>query len=76
MTRAVETWERFWFRETETSTLALFRIAFGIVVLAVVWIVLQFVLGMVFAVIRAALLVVLFGIVAWVVLVGPPGGRD
>ena len=34
MTGAVETWERFWFRETETSTLALFRIAFGIVVLA------------------------------------------
>lgn len=33
MTGAVETWERFWFRETETSTLALFRIAFGIVVL-------------------------------------------
>ncbi len=52
------------------------RILLGIVVLAVVWIVLQFVLGMVFAVIRAALLVVLFGIVAWVVLVGPPGGRD
>jgi hypothetical protein len=34
VTGAVETWERFWFRETETSTLALFRIAFGIVVLA------------------------------------------
>ena len=33
MTRAVETWERFWFREAETSTLAVFRIAFGIVVL-------------------------------------------
>ena len=34
MTRAVETWERFWFREVETSTLALFRIAFAVVVLA------------------------------------------
>ena len=32
------------------------RILLGIVVLAVVWIVLQFVLGMVFAVVRAALL--------------------
>jgi uncharacterized membrane protein YphA (DoxX/SURF4 family) len=34
VTKAVETWERFWFREVETSTLALFRVAFGIVVLA------------------------------------------
>ena len=32
MTRAVETWERFWFREVETSTLALFGIAFAVVV--------------------------------------------
>ncbi len=32
MTRAVAAWERFWFRDVETSTLALFRIAFGIVV--------------------------------------------
>jgi hypothetical protein len=52
------------------------RILLGIVVLAVVWILLQVVLGMVFAVVRGALLLVLFGIVAWVVLVGPPGGRD
>lgn len=52
------------------------RILLGIVVLVVVWIVVQSVLGMVFAVVRAALLVALFGIVAWVVLVGPPGGRD
>jgi hypothetical protein len=34
MTRAVVAWERFWFRDVETSTLALFRIAFGIVVVA------------------------------------------
>ena len=34
MTRAVEAWERFWFRDVETSTLALFRIAFGVVVVA------------------------------------------
>ena len=32
MTRAVVAWERFWFRDVETSTLALFRIAFGVVV--------------------------------------------
>jgi uncharacterized membrane protein YphA (DoxX/SURF4 family) len=34
MTRAVAAWERFWFRDVETSTLALFRIAFGVVVVA------------------------------------------
>lgn len=34
MTRALDTWERFWFRDVETSTLALFRIAFAVVVLA------------------------------------------
>lgn len=34
MTRPVETWDRFWFRDVETSTLALFRIAFAGVVLA------------------------------------------
>lgn len=34
MTRAVETWERFWFRDVETSTLGLFRIAFALVVVA------------------------------------------
>jgi hypothetical protein len=32
--RAVETWERFWFEPEETSTLALVRIAFGLVVIA------------------------------------------
>jgi Vitamin K-dependent gamma-carboxylase len=34
VTRAVETWERFWFRDVETSSLAVFRIAFAVVVLA------------------------------------------
>lgn len=48
----------------------------GILVLVVIWIVVQSVLGMVFAVVRGALLIALFGVVAWVVLVGPPGGRD
>jgi hypothetical protein len=52
------------------------RIVLGIVVLVVIWIVVQSVLGMVFAVVRGALLIALFGVVAWVVLVGPPGGRD
>ena len=49
----------------------------GIVALVVLlWFVLQLVLGTVFAVVARSLLVALFGVVAWVVLVGPPGGRD
>lgn len=48
----------------------------GLVVLVVIWIVVNSVLGMVFALARAALLIAVFGIVAWVVLVGPPGRRD
>ncbi|HSE81957.1 MAG TPA: HTTM domain-containing protein [Gaiellaceae bacterium] len=34
MRKAVETWERFWFREVESSTYALLRVAFAVVVLA------------------------------------------
>jgi hypothetical protein len=34
MSRAVATWERFWFEPQETSTLAVVRIAFGLVVIA------------------------------------------
>lgn len=34
MTRALDSWDRFWFRDVETSTLALFRIAFAVVTLA------------------------------------------
>jgi hypothetical protein len=33
MTRAWAVWERFWFAPAQTSTLALFRIAFGVVIL-------------------------------------------
>jgi hypothetical protein len=52
------------------------RIVLGLVVLVVLWFVVESVLGMVLAAVRAALLLALFGIVAWIVLVGPPGGRD
>jgi hypothetical protein len=52
------------------------RIVLGIVVLVLIWIVVQSLLGMVFGLLRGALLIALFGVVAWVVLVGPPGGRD
>jgi hypothetical protein len=34
MTRAVQAWDRFWFAPQPTSTLALFRIAFGLLTLA------------------------------------------
>lgn len=34
MTRALQAWERFWFAPQPTSTLALFRIAFGLLALA------------------------------------------
>lgn len=34
MTRALKAWERFWFAPQPTSTLALFRIAFGLAALA------------------------------------------
>ena len=34
MRKAVETWERFWFSEVESSTYALLRVAFAVVVLA------------------------------------------
>jgi hypothetical protein len=52
------------------------RILLGLVVLVVIWIAVDSVLGMVVSLVRGALLIALFGIVAWVVLVGRPGGRD
>ena len=53
------------------------RVALGIALLliaalVVLWLVLRLVLGAVFAFIRMGLFIVLFGIVAWVVLIGPP----
>jgi uncharacterized membrane protein len=51
------------------------RVLVGLVLLVVAWFVIRVVLGTVFALIRAALFVALFAVIAWVVLVGPPG-RD
>lgn len=50
----------------------------GLVVLAVVvvWLLVSSVLGFVFSLIRMLLLLVLFAIVAWFVLIGPPDRRD
>jgi membrane associated rhomboid family serine protease len=57
------------------STSLVTRVAIGVAILVVAWLMLQFVIGAVFALIRAALFVALFGMIAWVVLVGPPDFR-
>jgi hypothetical protein len=49
------------------------RVVLGIVVLAAGLIVFQFLLGWIFSLIRVALLLGLLALVAWLVLVGPPG---
>ena len=62
--------------KSRSSERILTRVLLGLLVLVVAWVVLQWVLGALFALLRIALLLVLFGVVAWVVLVGPPGMRD
>jgi hypothetical protein len=52
------------------------RLLVGLVLLIVAWFVLRLVLGMVYSIIRSALFIGLFLVVAWIVLVGPPGRRD
>jgi hypothetical protein len=49
------------------------RVVIGIIVLAAGLIVFQFLLGWIFSLIRVALLLGLLALVAWLVLVGPPG---
>jgi hypothetical protein len=48
----------------------------GLVLLVVAWLVIRALLGMVYSIIRSALFIGLFLVVAWIVLVGPPGRRD
>lgn len=52
------------------------RLVIGIVLLVVAWIVIRVVLGTIYSIIRALLFIALFGVVAWIVLVGPPGRHD
>lgn len=52
------------------------RVLVGIVVLVVLWFVVRLVLGVVYSFVRTALFVALLAVVAWVVIVGPPGRRD
>lgn len=61
---------------SRSSERLLTRILLGLLVLVVAWVVLQWVLGALFALLRIALLLALFGIVAWFVLIGPPGMSD
>jgi hypothetical protein len=49
------------------------RVAIVAVVLFVAWLVLQVLLGWVFAFVRTLLFVALFAVIAWVVLVGRGG---
>lgn len=52
------------------------RVVVGIVLMLVAWIVIRWALGFVYSIIRSVLFIALFAVVAWVVLVGPPGRRD
>lgn len=54
----------------------LMRLAVGVIVLFVGWIVLTALLGALVALVRVALLVGLLAIVGWFVLIGPPGMDD
>jgi uncharacterized membrane protein YiaA len=58
---------------TRTSERLLMSVVLGIVLLVVGWWVLNLVMGAIFALVRVALLLALLGVVAWFVLVGPPG---
>lgn len=59
-----------------TGDRILMRIAVGVIVLFIGWVVLGWVLGALLTLIRVALLLGLLAVVGWFVLVGPPGGDD
>jgi hypothetical protein len=59
-----------------SSERLLTRILLGLVIIILAWFVLDFVLGWLFQLLRIAVLLALLGIVAWIVLVGPPGSDD
>jgi hypothetical protein len=52
------------------------RLLIGVLLLILLWFVLSTVVGLVWSIIRAALFLALFAVVAWVVLVGRPGRPD
>jgi hypothetical protein len=61
---------------SRTSERLLTRILLGLAVLVLAWLVLDFLLGWLFQLVRIALLLALLGVVAWFVLIGPPGSDD
>lgn len=58
---------------TSGSNETLTRVVVGLLVLVIGVLVFQVVLGWIFSLVRVALMLVLLGLVAWLVLVGPPG---
>jgi hypothetical protein len=52
------------------------RVIVSLVVLVIAWIVVRILLGFVYSIVRSLLFIALFAVVAWIVLVGPPGRRD
>jgi len=58
-----------------SSDKLLTKVALGVLLLVVGWIVLGWVMSTIYALVRVALLLALLGVVAWFVLIGP-GGDD
>jgi hypothetical protein len=52
------------------------RVIVGVVLLVIAWIVIRMALGFVYSIVRAVAFLALFAVVAWIVLVGPPGRRE
>jgi hypothetical protein len=59
-----------------TSDQVLMRLAMGVILVFALWLLLGWIVGFIFTLVRAALLLVLLGIVGWFVLIGPPGSDD
>ena len=60
-------------RSRRANDQMLLRIGVGVLAVLAAIMVLNWLLGAIFALIRVALLLALLGVVAWFVLIGPPG---
>lgn len=61
---------------SRTSDQVLLRLAVGVILVFVLWWLVSWLVGFVVALVRTALLLLLLGVVAWFVLVGPPGSDE
>jgi len=52
------------------------RVVVALAILFLAWLMLQIVVGWVFSIVRALVILALFAVVAWVVLIGRPDRRD